>query len=382
MLRSLVSAVTASAFFLQTTGLAYAATQQDAPPPQGAAQPVPLPVAPPAPPAPAAPSPANTPNAPGAWFQPPTGAPPSYLPPPPPPAALPPSVAAPSVVARVPGAAGLDTLYLKDGGLVRGTMIEMVPNDHVTVLLPTGQAQVVEWGRIDHIERATLAPPPVVQVVPGQPRAGRRPARGAGPTALVHVDAHSDVVLQTAAPGSFRWTTLCRAPCDAELPVTIEYRLAGEGIRPSRPFRLAAAPGEEVVIHVSAATRSGYSAGLALTSAGSIAIAVGLIVLYFGAVNCTETDLAGDCINGQSSPGVEAAGGVIALAGVGILIGGIIVWASNMRTEQSQSIAELVRVPVARPETSWLRMPEWHESPREASALSKPMSVPLFSRSF
>jgi hypothetical protein len=370
VIRPFVSVVTAFAFLVQTTGLAYALPPQDVQPvPYAPSQPVPLPSSPP--------SPAGLPSAPPA---PPTAvpAPPRYMPAPPPP-----GYATAPAPGYLPGSgavrSGGDTVYLKDGGMMRGTLVELLPNDHVTVQLPSGQSTVVEWARIDHIERASLNVAPPMPSAPPRGRAGRR-MEGASPTAFVHIEADADVLLQSISPGSGRWTTVCAAPCDAALPLDHEYRLIGEGIRSSRAFGLSANPGQHVLIHVSTGSKAGFAGGLAMASIGVAAVAVGLVVLAFGALGCESTDEFGNCI-GSSDSSTETVGGVIALVGVAVMVGGIILLATNARTHETQSVGALLETP-ARPETAWLRAPIWHDSVRDSSAAPKGMGFPLLSRSF
>jgi hypothetical protein len=354
VLRSVVSVVTALAFFLQATGLAYAS------PPQGDVQPVPYNPSQPVPLAPQptyAPAPAPAPVAPPA-----------------------PGYASAPVYARA--AAGGDAVYMKGGGVIRGTMTEMVPNDHVTIQLPTGQPAIVEWGKIDHIERAApgvaAVTPPLVSALP----APRRHVVVEGATVIVHLEADPGVALESIAPGSGRWALVCAAPCDAQVPLGRQYRIAGEGIRASRAFRIEAPPGQRVTITVSAASKSAFSGGIALSSVGAAGIVVGLSVVLFGALEaCSLVDPnTGACV-GSSDGTVETVGLVITLVGAAVLVGGLIMLASNTRTHATQTLGELTAQP-PRPETAWLRTPLWHESARDSGGLPKAMGVPLLSHSF
>jgi hypothetical protein len=377
VIRPIVSVVTALAFFVQTTGLAYA---QDAQPvPYAPSQPVPLPAAPPSPP--------TQSSAPAQAAQPSLVPAPPTAPPPPPPAYAPPPAGYSPGYTQAPAARPTtgDTIYLKDGGLMRGTLVEMLPNDHATIQLATGQTATIEWGRIDHIERGALQGPPMAPLALPPPRTRlHRPAgiAGAEPTAVVHLDADPDVALQSVSPGTGRWATVCAGPCDAPVPIDREYRVAGPGIRSSRPFRIHAAPGQHVTITVNAASAAARSAGVALSSIGSAAIIIGVIVLVYGALGaCEQTDAFGDCLQTQPDGGVETAGAIIALAGAAVLVGGVILYLNNARTTTTESVPAAL-APPARPETSWLRTPVWHDSARESSVASKPMGFPLLSRSF
>jgi hypothetical protein len=329
--RSLVSAVTALAFFVQATGLAHATA------PQAEVQPAPNVARPPVP--------ASPPPPPPSTFAPPPG---SALAPP----ALP----------------GGDVIYLKDGGLLRGRLLEILPNDHATLQLPTGQNAIVKWRKIDGIERQfAQAPSPGVLL----------PPTVAG-SAIVHMDADPGVTLESIAPGSERWELACTTPCDAELPLANPYRVAGPNVRPSRPFGITASPGQHVVLTISAGSKGASAGGIALMAAGGVAASIGLLILVFSAL-----DAAGDPSQPDegASPdrGPMIAGVVLMLAGVGMVIGGVVLRATSKTTE-TQTMAALA--PKARHDTAWLRAPMWRDTARDSGGLPTAMGFPIFMRSF
>jgi hypothetical protein len=346
VLRAVVSLVTALSFFLETTGLALAA------PPDGEVQPVPYSPAQPIP----VPAPQGPPDPGG------------------------------TVVTQAPAYAPVgpgDSVYLRGGGVMRGSLVELLPNDHVTLLLPTGQTARIDWARIEHIERAAAWPP----LAPLTGALGPRPPRSRhleGASVVVHIDADPGVVQEAISPGTGRWALVCAAPCDAPVPFGRQYRIAGDGIRPSRAFGIQAEPGQHVVITVSAGSRGALAGGITLVSVGAVAILVGLSVVLAGAlVSCENTDLFTGACEGGSGTGLETAGAIISVAGVAILVGGIVLLASNARTSAVQTLGDLVPQAPPRPETAWLRAPDWHDSLRgEAAGLPRAASVSLFSRSF
>lgn len=120
-----------------------------------------------------------------------------------------------------------DIVQLANGGMLRGTIIESVPGDHVTIQLATGEVRqipAVEYRYAGpYIAPAAPAPAPVpTYVAPPPPR-----------TVHVHVDATSeDLTLQqvtgtaTAVVSSGRgfasvqidqFAPLCTAPCDIDV---------------------------------------------------------------------------------------------------------------------------------------------------------------------
>src|SRR5688572_19728102 len=55
----------------------------------------------------------------------------------------------------------IDTVHLRDGGLYRGRVTEVVPGDHVTVILANGETKRIAWPNVDRvIVASTPIPPP------------------------------------------------------------------------------------------------------------------------------------------------------------------------------------------------------------------------------
>lgn len=72
----------------------------------------------------------------------------------------------------------LDTVFLRNGGMYRGVVTEIVPGDHVTLAIEGGETKVVPWADVDRIVATTGAvappasaptPPPVEPVAPSTP---------------------------------------------------------------------------------------------------------------------------------------------------------------------------------------------------------------------
>jgi hypothetical protein len=236
------------------------------------------------------------------------------------------------------------------------------------------------------------AAPPEAEAQPAPYAAGQRPGAGGrlattgtkGNSVFVHVTADEGIVLESLAPGTGAWDLVCMAPCDVELPLSNLYRIGGPNIRTSSPFRVSARPGQQVLITVAPASRAAFTGGVALLSAGGAATGIGLVVLLLGAIGtCTASkDDPNELGCGHRTPseGLEIAGAVIALAGVGMIVGGAILYAPNSRTREKQAIAAFA--PPPRPDTAWLRAPMWHDSVRDAPDPPKTMAFPLFTRSF
>jgi hypothetical protein len=241
----------------------------------------------------------------------------------------------------------------------------------VNLLLPTGQSVVIQAQSIERVEPA----------VPADARG--LPAPGGG-TVVVHLEGPRPVVLETRGPGD-RWKSVCTMPCDVSVPLDGEYRIAGDGMRATQPLMLAGTPGQRLVLRVTdVGSKSGYTGGVVLVAAGPALIVSGLVVLITGALgNCpTISDGPGFC-DRHSYAGEEAAGVAVGVAGIGVLVGGIVLLASNSHSKVSSPMAGPLEHPAPHPDTAWLRTPVWIGAARDASALSAKMTtVPLFSHAF
>jgi hypothetical protein len=320
-----------------TSAAAFAA--DPAPPPHGAVQPVPY---------------AQSQPVPYALQQPPP------LPPPAP-------VAVP---------AGSDVVVLKSGGMVRGTLLEIIPNDHATVQLATGQTAIIQWDHIHHIERGGGA-----QANAPAPAPAPKPAPvSEGPTARVHIESDRPVSLERHVSGRV-WTFVCAAPCDADVPISQEYRIGGSGVRSSRGFNLAARAGEHVTLDVTTSSTGGFAGGIVLTSLGGLTMVVGLMLVLVGSAQADEHRTFGSTATGSSlytnDGSANITGGEIALGvGAAAMLLGIIMIGSNSKSSVEQS-GEGARAA----SNAWTRLPTWRTE-ATATPTPKTTSIPIFSGSF
>lgn len=78
------------------------------------------------------------------------------------------------VLALVAGASGYDTVVLRGGGVLRGTLIQDVPGESVVIQLPDGRLWEVPRDEVAEVERGTAEPPPAgadeePEMVPAEP---------------------------------------------------------------------------------------------------------------------------------------------------------------------------------------------------------------------
>ncbi len=143
------------------------------------------------------------------------------------------------------------------------------------------------------------------------------------PTVKVHVDADGKVALEKRSAANAPWELACDAPCDAQLPVTWEYRFAASGESPeSKPFKLASKDGDkEITIKAQLADKKKKDRGLYVLI-GSAAVAVSGIVVFIAGIHPSHT-FAADGTTRDVNYNVATVGSLMIAGGVaGGIVGG------------------------------------------------------------
>ncbi len=289
-----------------------------------------------------------------------------YAAPPPPPVQV-----APPAPPQTAQTVGGDVVTLRGGELIRGALVESLPNDHVTMQLATGQLALIPWERIERIERA-----PAPQGPNPTPSHATSEAPVVAEEAWVHVESERPVTLQrrsTDDPGE--WVAVCSAPCDMALALHDEYRIKGRAIRSSRPFHLEARPGERLEIRVNGGAIGGLVGGIILVTTGPVVGLVGVGLLIVASAESSSSGVSSNPSDGGSS--ARDVGVVLAAGGLLMTVGGIVMLANNARTHVSQDQFQ----PNPPSNDAWRRRPTWRED-RIGAALPQTTEVPLFHTSF
>jgi hypothetical protein len=244
-----------------------------------------------------------------------------------------------------------DEVSLKNGGLVRGTIVSLDPGKEVIITVQgTNQTRTIPWAEVDKVNRggqATAPPPPPARPAPpayGEPAAPVvvappvapgipvvRPGVGAP---WVHVDADSDgVMLQrvdmemavvsnygTAYAAST--SPVCQAPCDRIVDGRKgqEFFFSGPGMPTSSSFQLVNRTGN-VNVRVEGGSSAGRAGGGVLALLGLVGVVTGGTMLFVGAIS-SSNDITGG--GGDSGKGLITAGGVTLAASAVALGGGIV----------------------------------------------------------
>jgi hypothetical protein len=198
------------------------------------------------------------------------------------------------VLSSVPGivAAGDadETVYLKDGSIYRGELVEKVPGDHVTVKLATGEIKRFAWQDLATqpvvVERGPTqpAPPPPAPVEP------RTRVELAGPpeirlqTHYSYVSKDPQITVmgwgggivsaRVSHPEIEGWTNVCQVPCGSAFSRSPRYRVDGNGIRASAEFYLPH-DRHHLKLKVATASSTAFAGGLTLLIAGALSTVAG-----------------------------------------------------------------------------------------------------------
>jgi hypothetical protein len=237
-----------------------------------------------------------------------------------------------------------DEVKLKDGSIFRGTIVELVPSDHVDLLLPSGETRrfpIADVAYQGPAPTSSPAPPPAVPA-PGPAPAERPPVPSEPQPAIsgksgevdVHVTSDQDdvaLLVRTgqsdfegygagyrtfvAVSGSSRnYELVCNAPCDARLPAG-SHRLAlsqngGRAVEAEKPVHLT----EPSSIRVHYESRSGARVGGWLLFGGSLA--GGLALMAAGELSSKQDCSTGYCLDMPNPDmGEVGAGAAIAILG-------------------------------------------------------------------
>jgi hypothetical protein len=213
----------------------------------------------------------------------------------------------------------VDTVILRSGIRHSGRVTEVVPEDHVTIL-DGSTTKVFPWSQVDRIVVTTidLGPlPPTSKTTTPAPTPASEP-EPTGPRVRMVLDSPKPVVLYRQPIGSTSWVLVCNTPCALEVPAGDLYRVTGNGVRPSKAFRLGATASDDVRIAVDPSSAAGeVLSGTAMVVGGLTAL-VGLSV-----------------VNSHSTRQDEGAG--VAALGIGLTlsIGGLVLFLASRSTDIS-----------------------------------------------
>ena len=275
------------------------------------------------------------------------------------PVPLPPSQPAQGTVSES-ATATIDTVHLRTGGMFRGRVTEILPGDHVTVLLTTGESRKISWRDVDRVIVASTAIPPVAST-PAAPAT----APMTGPRARVHMKTPHPAHLYRRAAGTTEFVTACNSPCDEEMPIGDTYKIGGSGFSTTPEFSLAAQPGGSVELTVDGPSWAGIIGGGALTVGGGATAYIGTILALSGSA-CSANSYSNR--SDSSCDSVRNVGLGALAVGVGMIVLGLVVVFPSMKTDFSQTAASPAK-------DAFHRLPTWRTASSTEGAT--PATFPL-----
>jgi hypothetical protein len=250
-----------------------------------------------------------------------------------------------------PAAPSPDIVYLTGGGILQGTVTDVVPEVEVGVRLADEEVITVPQREILYWIRGRTPPAPAPAAPPAR-WADLEPDR---PAATVHLEGRL-ASLQLDTTGRGQWTAVCTSPCDLVVPTGASYRVVGDALKPSDPFVLRAPAGERATLIVHGASRSEFTAGIVSLVVGTpasflVALSVALSETLWGPSGTSETIVDAALV------------GSAAFAAVGLFLV-LANWSTNVTPAPLTTSAA---PPAA---SGWLRAPAW------PSATERPMTPP------
>lgn len=179
-------------------------------------------------------------------------------------------------------------VWLRSGAIVRGAIVEFVPDARIVLQLATGEIRDIPWDdvlRTSWVKDAAATPAASTSAPPtALPAAAPRPAASASGV-LIHLAGDRPLRLEVRPRyGDGVWVRACDSPCDTMVDVHRKaLRVTGPGTRPSNPFFIDAREGEETldVRGGSAAVhrfgQGSLIAGIGLALAGGLAYGLGRV---------------------------------------------------------------------------------------------------------
>lgn len=138
-------------------------------------------------------------------------------------------------------AEAIDTVVLRDGSMIRGTVAEVFQGRHVTIVSAAGQRHTIGWDQVANVRYGgqTIVAEPVAG--PGRPHLHVETTRPAS----IRLFEISSQMVTGPRWGNYPQQTIqarpvCRAPCDRVVDGSPgqSFYFGGEGISPSRRFTL------------------------------------------------------------------------------------------------------------------------------------------------
>ena len=190
-----------------------------------------------------------------------------------------------------------DEVTLKNGGMVRGTVISVEPGDNVVIDVPgAAEPRVISWDEVDEVQRGKYADKPDARAKAPEPSSDRDAERPVSPSTVRFKIAsdNPDVQLYRTSGGGVIASAdfvavaqyhepVCTNPCNREIDATEggTYFFGGPGVTASDAFTLSGYRGDTTA-EVDAGSSAANTAGWWMAYTGAAALLTGITFTVMG----------------------------------------------------------------------------------------------------
>lgn len=255
-------------------------------------------------------------------------------------------------------------VQLKNGGMMRGTLVSVEPNRQV-ILIVAGEKRVIPWEDVAKVVSGATEAPPSAQPAPAPATTTPAPVPTVPTKGMPFVHVESDwpeLELQRVDGeiGAGIYTNknqigpqtlskyICEAPCDKLVDGREGHRFffSGPGMYPSEQFRLEQRDGY-ITARVHGVGIGRMIGGILLTTTGGIFALSGTMLFGFSFIPNRPTQASPNPVD--VSTDMRVAGLIVGGIGAGMLVGGIYLLAGG-RTK-----VDLIKTPRGETALSWDR---------------------------
>lgn len=238
-----------------------------------------------------------------------------------------------------------DRVELRNGGMVQGSILEILPNDSLTIVSEaTGARKTFSWSEIVGYERGGERVEIGETAQTAQEPAATPPQTDPEPAALgprLHIETTRparvqlyEITSEMVAHGAnvvvhgINYRPACTAPCDKVIDVSrgTPFFFGGDGLSTSTRFNLSDARGD-VTATVKPGRRGLRTGGIIMMGVGSALAVVGGALIVFAKSDARTSSILDDMPAPPPKYGLPI--GVI-IGGVAILAGGIAMYVTGL----------------------------------------------------
>lgn len=214
---------------------------------------------------------------------------------------------------------------------------------------------------------------------PASPEDAPAPAAKADGTVMLHINSPKPVELERRQGDVGGWEHVCTSPCDMNVPLFDQYRIAAAGdITESKPFMIDAANKDHVSLGVDPGMKTNSKVGTYVLVAGAATVVTGVIVVIAGTAG--SNNIGNDGTTHHSFTNLAFVGSALIIGGLGAVIVGA-AWRIN--NQHSSVGGDVAKPPVETNEKTASREAVFVKPQAEQMASRTPAFVfPVFTKNF